>query len=183
MTRTLLWRRLDRPGHDAVTLEHGNPNWHIQGTVIVGEAGCPCRLEYAVVCDGAWRTLWARVTGWIGTNPVNYRASRDPGNQWRLNGIAQPQVSGCADIDLAFTPATNLLPIRRLDLPVGGTAPVRAAWLKFPEFVMEPLEQRYTRESDRRYRYESATGFSAALDVDDAGMVLSYGHIWIAEPA
>jgi hypothetical protein len=38
---------------------------------------------------------------------------------------------GCLDIDLGFSPSTNLLPIRRLTLAVGEAATVRAAWLPF----------------------------------------------------
>lgn len=37
----------------------------------------------------------------------------------------------CVDIDLNFSPSTNLLPIRRFDLSVGASAIVRAAWLRF----------------------------------------------------
>ena len=44
-----------------------------------------------------------------------------------------------------------------------------AAWLRFPSFRLEVLEQTYRRLADRRYRYESAGGsFAAELDVDDA---------------
>ena len=59
---------------------------------------------------------------------------------------------------------------------------MRAAWLRFPSFVLEPLEQRYTRISDDRVRYESfTTHFTAELRVSANGMVLDYENIWIAE--
>jgi len=29
---------------------------------------------------------------------------------WRLNGILKKSVAGCIDVDLGFTPATNLIP-------------------------------------------------------------------------
>jgi hypothetical protein len=86
------------------------------------------------------------------------------------------------DIDLNFSPSTNLLPIRRLDLAVGATAAVRAAWLRFPSFKLEVLDQSYTRLESRRYRYESAGGrFVADVTVDDAGVVIDYGDIWSRE--
>ena len=182
MNRTILWRRLDRPGHEAASLEHGSPNWHLSGTVVVQDGPHPCRLEYAIVCDGTWRTLWARVTGWVGLTPVNHRVARSLAGQWRHNGVERPEVEGCIDVDLGFTPSTNLLPIRRLGLAVGASAPVRAAWLRFPEFTLEPLDQLYVREGENRYRYESGGGrFTAPLDVDDMGLVVRYGDIWVAE--
>jgi hypothetical protein len=179
---TILWRRKDRLGLEASSIEHGNPNWHIQGTVLVEEEGMPCRFDYAVVCDGAWRTLWARVSGWMGRVQVNHRVSRNLAGEWRHNGNPCPAVQGADDIDLAFTPATNLLPIRRLGLAVGGSAPVRAAWLRFPDFTLVPLDQVYRRETETRYRYESGGGsFTATLDVNSDGIVLRYGEIWSAE--
>lgn len=181
-SRTILWRRLDRPGHEAATLFFRAPTWCLEGTVVVLDRGVPCRLEYAVVCDAAWRTLWARVSGWMGLTPVIHRVSRSPAGRWRHNGIEQPHLDQCIDVDLGFTPATNLLPIRRLNLGVGDSALVAAAWLKFPEFSLTPLDQVYHREADRQYRYESSGGrFSAVLDVDAAGLVIRYGDIWQAE--
>ena len=67
-----------------------------------------------------------------------------------------PAVAGCVDLDLNFSPSTNLLPIRRLNLSVGQEAAVRAAWLRFPSFILEPLEQLYRRVDATTYRYESA---------------------------
>ena len=79
------------------------------------------------------------------------------------------------DIDLNFSPSTNLLPIRRLGLAVGAEAPVTAAWLRFPSFALEPLAQTYRRLSIGAYRYESGGGaFTADLEVDDAGLVTRY---------
>jgi len=180
--RSVLWRRLDRQGMEAAAIEHVSPNWYLQGTVLLEHEGRPCRFDYGVVCDNAWQTLWARVNGWIGGARVNQRVARDLAGQWRQNGVVCPAVQGCLDVDLAFTPITNLIPIRRLNLAVGTSATVRAAWLRFPDFSLVPLDQSYTRESERRYRYESGGGrFSAPLEVDDTGLVLRYGDIWVAE--
>lgn len=91
---------------------------------------------------------------------------------------------GALDIDLGFTPATNTLPIRRLALAVGETKPVRSAWLRFPELRLEPLEQTYTREADRVFRYRALVdgeAFTAQLDTDTFGRVLRYEGLWAAE--
>lgn len=86
------------------------------------------------------------------------------------------------DVDLNFSPATNLLPIRRLGLEVGASAEVRAAWLRFPTFQLEPLVQQYRRLDEATYRYESAgAAFVAELRVNAAGFVTAYGDIWRAE--
>jgi len=86
---------------------------------------------------------------------------------------------GCVDLDLAFTPATNLIPVRRLALHVGESAPARAAWLSFPELALEPLDQEYRRTGPSTYRY-GADGFDSELEVDDAGFIVRYPGRWEA---
>ena len=56
---------------------------------------------------------------------------------------------------------------------------VTAAWVRFPELTVEPLPQEYLRLEERRYRYSSAGGrFVAELEVDEHGLVTTYGDIW-----
>ena len=75
-------------------------------------------------------------------------------------------------------PATNTLPIRRLNLELGQSREVTAAWLKFPDLTLAILPQRYTRLAPQRYGYQSGTGFSAEMLVDDLGLVTAYPGGW-----
>ena len=180
----MLWRRLDRPGHEAARLVFHAPFWQLTGTAVFAEGAVPCRLEYQVTCDPSWRTRHAQLTGWFGTRRIVCTISADAQQRWRLDGRESNAVEGCLDLDLSFSPATNLLPVRRLALPVGQAAPVRAAWLRFPECRLEPLDQRYHRMDTERYRYESGAGaetFRAELRVTPAGFVAEYSGLWIAE--
>jgi hypothetical protein len=70
------------------------------------------------------------------------------------------------------------LAIRRLDLHVGSSESIIAAWVKFPELTVQPLSQRCTRIAKDTYRYESHTGFSAEIVVDDLGLVTVYPSGW-----
>jgi uncharacterized protein len=178
--QTILWRRLDVPGADAAKIIEA-PLPILEGTAVFAE-GEPCRLDYAVRCNTAWHTSSATVTGWIGDRALDLSilAKND---RWSLNGADCPALVGCHDVDLSFTPVTNMLPIRRLKLKVGGKASVRAAWLRFPECVLEPLEQVYQRIDEGTYRYESDGGrFVATLKVDTSGLVINYENLWSAEP-
>ena len=106
----------------------------------------------------------------------------DAGGGWRLNGVECPDVAGCLDIDLSFSPATNTLPLRRLHLRIGQAEPVRAAWLRFPAPALEPLDQLYRRADATTYHYESAGGaFTARLGVNAAGLVTHYSGLWQLE--
>jgi len=179
---TILWRRLDLPGHEAARLSREGSQWRLAGTAVLAHEQRPCRLDYVILCDAGWRSVSGTVTGWIGPEPVAIELSVDAAGRWRLNGVERPAVDGCIDLDLGFSPSTNLLPIRRLELAIGQEAPVRAAWLRFPELALEPLEQRYRLTGAASYRYESARGaFVADLDVNTAGLVTRYGRYWQAE--
>lgn len=133
-----------------------------------------------------WRTRSARVEGEVGGSPIPFAFAADGTGRWLDDGDPVPDLSGCLDIDLGFTPATNTLPIRRLDLAIGESAPVRSAWLRFPELRLEPLEQTYTREAERRFRYMALVDgepFIARLDVDAFGRVVRYAGLWEIECA
>jgi uncharacterized protein len=178
----ILWRRLDQPGHESARLSRRPDGWHLTGAAVFAEEGQPCRLDYRVVCDLDWRTTTASVTGWIGDRTVELDLSIDAAGHWRVGGTESPGVAGCVDLDLSFSPATNLLPIRRLGLAVGQEAEVRAAWLGIPGLTLEPLDQRYRRLGVATYRYESDGGrFVADLQVSAAGFVVRYPGLWVSE--
>jgi hypothetical protein len=170
------------PGHESARLELSDGAGKLVGAaVFTDNEDRLSRLYYQVACDAAWRTTGARVAGWVGDDAVEVAIEADGAGRWRLNGRECPQVEGCVDLDLNFSPSTNLLPIRRLGLEVGEEAEVRAAWLRFPGFTLEPLEQRYRRTGEHAWRYESAGGaFVRDLTVNDSGFVVSYPGLWEA---
>jgi hypothetical protein len=178
----ILWRRLDGPGHEAAWLDLTGAGPRLAGTAVFGHVGAPCTLRYEIECDAAWRTIAARVSGLIAGRPVGAVIAVDGARRWRLDGVEVAAVAGCEDLDLEWSPATNLLPIRRLGLAAGQAAPVRSAWLRFPALALERLDQRYRRVGPAAYRYDVADGsFGADLTVDAAGFVTRYPGLWQAE--
>jgi hypothetical protein len=178
----ILWRRLDLPGHEVGRLERRGDGWELSGTAVFSYEHRPCQLDYVVICDADWRTHAAQITGVIGDRDVDLRVSVDGERKWYLGKAECPTVAGCMDIDLGFSPSTNLLPIRRLSLAVGQEAEVRAAWLPFPSLTFEVLPQVYRREAQQMYRYESGGGvFVRLLEVAAAGFVTNYPGLWVAE--
>lgn len=178
---TILWRSLSAPGHETAKI-YGDVSegWTIDGASIFLHEGEPVRLDYLIECDPDWNTTFATVDGWVGDEIVEVEVTVEEG-EWTLNGEPVSVVAGCTDIDLNFSPVTNTLPIRRLNLKVGETRSVKAAWLRFPSFQLEPLEQTYTRIDERTVRYESVSGFAATLTVNSDGLVTHYPDGWMIE--
>jgi uncharacterized protein len=179
------WRRLDVPGHETARIEQTVGGWRLEGQVEADEAGVNAQLTYMIECERDWRTRRAVITGSAAGTPIRFEFTTDGAGHWILNGAPLPLVEGALDIDLGFTPATNLLPIRRLGLAVGKRAAVRTSWVRFPELRIEALEQTYQREADHVFRYEALVDgerFRARLDTDEFGRVLLYEGLWAAEP-
>ena len=180
------WHRLDVPGREDARVDRTAAGWRLTGELDVEEAGVTARLRYRIDCGPDWRTRAALIEGQANGRPIRFELAVDGDGRWMLDGTSVPAVDGAVDLDLAFTPATNMLAIRRLDLAVGESAVVRSAWLRFPELRLEPLEQCYTRESRETFRYRALVDgqpFTARLDTDPFGRVVLYEGLWEAERA
>ena len=179
---SIVWRFIVFPGHEFCQLYSQDAERHLEGTAVFAHEGRSCILNYHVTADAGWHTQSASVNGWLGETEIHVHLMVDASQRWWLNEVEIPQVQGCTDVDLNFSPSTNTLPIRRLDLEIGAWAQVQTAWLRFPGFTLEPLSQRYTRLEKGLYRYESGEGrFSADLRVSAAGLVTNYPGVWTAE--
>jgi hypothetical protein len=178
----ILWRRLDTPGHDACRLERRETGWQVEGTAVLLEGGAPGLLWYRVICDAEWRSVAGEVRGWVGERAVRLDIARTPQNVWTIGGVAVPGLEQCVDLDLGFTPATNLFQLRRLALEVGQAADAPVAWLESSFAGLRLLPQRYERRSDTTYLYDAPTvGYHGLLEVDPTGFVRRYPGIWELE--
>src|SRR5918992_441434 len=140
------WRRLDVTGQEEARIEQtSRGGWRLTGRLEAEEASVRAQLEYVIECDREWRPRRAVVTGSACGAPVRFEFFADGEGHWKLNGAPLRLIEGALDLDLGFTPATNLLPIRRLDLAVGEAAEVRSAWLASPFDTVTLLVQRYIR--------------------------------------
>ena len=180
------WRRTDVPGREDARVERMRAGWRLTGALEAEEAGVDARLHYVIDCDERWRTRAALIEGTASGRDIRFALAANGDGAWSCDGESLPGLAGALDVDLGFTPATNTLPIRRLALAVGETRPVRSAWLRFPELRLEPLEQTYTREAERVFRYHAIVDgepFIARLDTDAFGRVMRYEGLWQAESA
>ncbi len=181
LRHAVLWRRVDEPGHDACRIEQHEDGWRIAGAAVFRHQGVPAWMRYSVDCDAFWRTLRCEAEGFAG-QPIAFEVAKTAG-RWLIDGRPEPGFDGIEDIDLGFTPATNLLAIRRLALEPGAQASVDAVWFDPEERRFKLLPQEYACLSARGYRYRSPLhDFEAILEVDPFGCVTDYPGLWIAEP-
>jgi hypothetical protein len=180
---SILWRRLDTPGHDACRLERSVTGWKLGGTAVFLQDGAPAQLIYHVECDLAWRKQQGYVHGWLGTQSVEFSIAGTSGGDWTCNGAVVSNLGNCVDLDLGFTPATNLLPLRRLALAEGQATNAPAAWLNIWTGTLEVLPQRYERRAEATYWYEApSVDYAGLLEVTPSGFIRRYPGLWEAEP-
>lgn len=181
---SIVWQRDDKigAGHEFVRVFSDGSKYFLEGAAIFVDKKKSCRLDYKIECAENWETSAAQISGFVGDEKIEVEISVDAKKRWTLNGKEISAVENCTDIDLNFSPATNTLPICRLNLEIGEKKIVCAAWLRFPSFRLEPLEQTYERTSKNSYIYESANGaFRAEIETDDFGLITRYGDFWKIE--
>jgi len=174
-----LWKWVKGTGLERFELLRQTNGWTIRGTIVaLGEQGA-AEAAYTISCNAAWRTQSADISLRDTSGEHSLHLNVDEG-RWFENGKEKKHLADCLDIDLGWSPSTNTIAIRRLNLPIGGrSGPLTMAWVRFPELTIETLAQEYQHISERRYRYTSrGGGFSTMIDVDDQGLVVDYEGVW-----
>jgi uncharacterized protein len=173
---TILWQDLTTGALDRCRLEAAPAGLRLSGVVLTAAYGTPLEIRYLVETDGDGLTR--RVALELDGGSTRRVLLADGGGRWRWEGGPElAEVAGSLDVDLAVTPATNTLPIRRLGLEVGRAADLRMAWVQFPDLAVVASDQRYERRQGDRWRFVSGD-FEAELVVDPDGLVLDYGGLF-----
>lgn len=175
-----LWRWLQGTGLERFEFLRAVSEWVFRGTILTLAQGEAVEARYELLCDQAFLTRRANISVRSSAGERTLAISAENG-RWYENGRENTTVRGALDIDLGWSPSTNTLPIRRLEIQVGQFV---AAWVRFPSLTLEPLPQEYARLAERLYHYSSRGGsFTAQLQVDDQRLVVDYQGFWQRVPA
>ncbi|MGI0049190.1 MAG: putative glycolipid-binding domain-containing protein [Nitrososphaera sp.] len=177
--QALLWENKDSSSLEYFNLIAKENAFVLEGTIVMLLDGSPTRITYKIECDKNWKTRDVAIRQ-ERSGITSHLALKVSNRQiWKTKGSTIPFATGLHDVDLEVTPATNTLPIRRIGLKEGESRQVDAVWVRFPSLALERLQQRYTRIGRNRYRYEyRSVGYQAELEVDESGLVVSYGNLW-----
>jgi hypothetical protein len=172
-----VWESELLDSREEFALSSFNGGFELIGKTLIVHDGVRVEIAYRVETASDWVAQFATVD--IPALAVSHEVTVPTPGHWLVDGERRPDLDGCVDIDLGWTPATNTLPIRRLQLQNGDTATIRATWLKWSELRFMAANQTYTRTGDATWQYTSGN-FSAEILVDDQGLVLRYGDppIW-----
>ena len=176
------WEGWNGAGREHCLLWRRNGAILVESVVQGSRGGSPYGARYAIECAPDWTVRSLKIASVSG--PRLHILS--DGNRHWLDFVrgqrSLDHLDGCVDVDVAMTPLTNMLPIKRLGLAEGQGADIRVAYVPLPTddpveaWSVEAVEQRYTCiEPERRYLYEGRfRDFSAELEIDSDGFVTDY---------
>jgi len=180
--RHIVWQSLASPGLEHVRIRSEGDQLVAHGRTVRVLGGILEDLRWRVECDPAWRTRAVRALIKDRLHPL-LCAECDGQGRWIVQaGEVRGRLAGCVDVDLAVTPFTNTLPIRRLEpWRVGEEVRVRVAVADPLEGAFLPVRQSYTLEARRGdvriFGYRNLdTGYEAELSVDPSGFVIDYAN-------
>lgn len=179
MDTTLMWRSIQWPGTEHLIIREDGGSIEADGLVVSTDER-PLRLRYRLRCDTGWTTRELDISEATSGLEVQFRA--DGNGRW-TDGVGRhlPDLDGCVDVDIAATPLTNTLPIRRLTWEVGQVRDLRMVYFLVPELTWRAADQRYSclamDGTGATYRYQSGS-FETEIRVDRDGFVLDYPGIW-----
>jgi uncharacterized protein len=177
------WRHLDaRTGFEVLFPSRSREGYRLEGHATAVEEEEAWGVRYSLELDANWTTRFAHIVGRSAGGEREIHLEGDGTGEWRLDGEPMPELTGCFDVDLEASAATNALPVNRLALGVGQRAEAPAVYVRAPDLRVERLEQSYARLADdgeqSHYDYESPSfGFRAVLVYDRFGLVLDYPGI------
>jgi hypothetical protein len=158
---------------DGEHVETTTIRWENEGFTVSGVVGRE-RVEYVVRLSASWQVRQFILFRDL-EEPDLWLATDGSGRWGEMNGAHRTELDGCYDIDLACTPFTNTLPIRRLPLQEGDAAEVPVVHVDPETLEVRPVMQRYTRLTSHTWRYENLdSGSVAELEVDEHGLVRDY---------
>jgi hypothetical protein len=175
------WRhRGAREGFEVSFFDRSKDGYRLCGHTTAVEDARAWSVRYRIEVDPDWLTRRASVSAQVGSLGRELLVEHDGCGHWLIDGDARPDLDGCLDIDLESSAVTNALPVHRLGMQLGEAADAPAVYVRALDLAVERLEQRWYRRVaparlHQRYDYSAPRfGYSAALDYDEHGLVLTY---------
>jgi uncharacterized protein len=176
--RALAWTGLEEWLAEHAQIDLGDDGVLATG-VQLGVEPEPYLVEYRLDAPVDWITrrleIEASGAGWRRRLSLEH----DGSGRWTVDGERLADVDGALDCDLAFSPLTNLMPVRRSALHErAGSEDFVMAWVSVPDLHVHASPQRYEHVRPGVVRFAELDGdFTAELELDADGLVVRYPRL------
>jgi hypothetical protein len=162
---TARWRSWDHDHLETLTLR-----WENEGWTATGEVGRET-VTYVIRLSATWQIRQFLLFRDL-DEPDLWLGADGTGRWGEMNGAHRHDLAGCSDIDMAVTPFTSSVLIRRLALEVGDSAEATTALVDVETLGVVPRALRFERLTARRFRRTVIdNGDITEFDVDEYGLV------------
>jgi len=160
------WRNLMDGSLCSVALRWENEGWTADGRVESND------VQFVLRISSMWQVQQFLLFRDL-EEPDLWLATDLRGRWGEVNGAHRTDLDGCVDVDLAGTPFTNSIPIRRLPLYVSHSAQQNVIRIDTDTLSVVPVTQTYSMIGDSTWCYRSMlTGDEVTANVDQYGLVI-----------
>jgi uncharacterized protein len=182
----LTWQAEDGHGLEGVRMIPGHGGFRALGRMVRVEPTGGFTSSYRLVVGEDGRVSRLSVTSAIAERERHLTINRTDDGVWLLDtgsgsGAVRDDCAGAVDVDLAYSPMFNTIPIRRLGLHrEAGEHTLPMVFVSLPDLEVRVVEQTYRTVSVFDEDSGHAAGgfrsgdFTADLVVDADGVVTSY---------
>ena len=162
----LSWDGLESDSTETCSVSESEDGVQVESTVHGAFGEC----LYTLIADDHWQ--FRSLTLVLGSRSLRIEFD---GTVWTVDGRERQDLEAAREVDIAVSPLSNTLPIRRLELAIGESVDITTAYVAVPDLTVVTDPQRYTRLADHEYRYESRNSdFERVVTVDEHGLVVTY---------
>ena len=174
--KTVIWQREEGETNTLETLQfkkYGND--FIAKSLVNGIIKSrPILIEYHLIISGNWLIKEVEIKSLLAHKNITLKSGSN-GKWYDVDNQEIPELDGCLDIDIAITPFTNTLPIKRLGNSLKQRTKITVLYFDIDNWCFKKVEQNYTKLTDNLYKYEGVfRNFVADLPIDDYGFVTTY---------
>lgn len=175
MQQNILWTGVYYHSLENCILSAAGTGAEITSCIIGSHEDTIYKVDYRITVNRNWETMSVEIRSQLTGIIQSLRFQQPTPGNWTIDGHPSGQYRGCIDIDIALTPFTNSLPIKRLKLDVHEERPIDVLYFDILGGEVKQVRQKYTRLSELEYKFENVPNdFEAIIRVDRSGLVVSY---------
>lgn len=173
---TVRWTTWPGDGDETATIRWENEGFTVSG--MISDAPDREHIQYVLRLNASWHVRQFLLFRDL-AEPDLWLATDGSGRWGEMNGAHRTELDGCYDVDMACTPLTHTLPIRRLPLLDGDTAELPVVTIDPDTLAARADVHRYTRIDSRHWQHEVIDGGPATkFEVDEFGFVVDYPDLF-----
>jgi len=179
MQTNILWTGIEYHSLENCIVTVTDRGSDIKSTIVGCFNSVIYKLDYQITTNHIWETTFFMIKAQLNDVVRITNFESDGKGNWFENGQHIEKFDGCIDIDISLTPFTNTLPINRLKLSENTSKQIQVLYLDILGQQINSVQQKYTRLSPNRYKYENVPNdFVSIISVDESGLVMKYPELF-----